>query len=472
VFVNPWIAKLAEWFDLAKLDPLVRLIGLQDHPDAGRIAVLAGAAIILLIAVYLIRLPFRGAKRPSVAAAEREARPPVRRSADEIEADLERAVDELPVSEEELAAEAEAYDAPEGAEPVGEFAEDFQDIEEAAEEPVPPPPAPKPALPAVPPVEAPAPPVEIAAEKPLTKEGLFARLRAGLAKTKAGLLGRIDALLPGRKIDDALFEELEEVLIGADLGVQTTYRLLETLRQRASRGELKDGDALKAQLRDEIRAILTAVAKPFDVTRAKPLVVLVCGVNGVGKTTTIGKLAKRFTDEGRKTMMVAADTFRAAAIEQLEIWAGRVGADFIKQRPGADPSAVAFDGISAAEARGTDVVIVDTAGRLHTKANLMDEIKKVKRVVAKKTPGAPHEVFLVLDATTGQNAIQQAKQFHETLELTGIILTKLDGTAKGGVIVGIADELKVPIRYIGIGERLDDLREFAPADFVDALFAE
>ena len=438
---------LREWFpeglDLSFLDPLVRLIGLEGNPEAGQLAVVAGAAVLVLVLVYLIQLSInirrrRRLKREAAPTAAEE--PEVlgeRRSVEEIEAELERAVEELPGSEEQPAPlEPEAV--PEEVETVSE------------------------------PAVAPEPEPE---EEPLTREGLFARLKSGLSKTKEGFLGRIDALVSGRKVDDELFAELEEVLIQADIGVQTTYKLLEGLKEKADRGELKDGQALKEHLKQEIRQILAVDSPALDASASRPFVILVCGVNGVGKTTTIGKLAKRFVDQGMSTMMVAGDTFRAAAIEQLEIWAQRVGADFIRQKSGADPSAVAFDGVGAAVSRQVDVVIVDTAGRLHTKDNLMDELRKVKRVVAKKMEGAPQETLLVLDATTGQNAIQQAKQFHETLGLTGIVLTKLDGTAKGGVIVGICNEMNIPIRFIGIGERLDDLREFNNEEFVEALFS-
>lgn len=312
-----------------------------------------------------------------------------------------------------------------------------------------------------------APPVEA------PRLGLFARLRKGLAKTAGGLVGKIDTILTGRtKIDADLYADLEEALITADIGVNTAYKLLEGTQRLVNERKITSPDALRALLKEQILDILKTEAIPLDTAAKKPFVIMVVGVNGVGKTTTIGKMAAQFHAQGRKVMMAAGDTFRAAAIEQLEIWAGRVGCEFLKQKQGADPSAVAFDAVQAAVARDIDVVLVDTAGRLHTKSNLMEELKKIKRVMAKIVPDAPHETVLVLDSTTGQNAITQAKTFNEAIDLSGIILTKLDGTSKGGCIVGISDELSVPIRFIGIGEQIDDLRPFDAADFVEALFDE
>ncbi len=305
------------------------------------------------------------------------------------------------------------------------------------------------------------------------EETLLDRVRSRLSKTQEMLVGRLERLALRRgTIDRDVYEELEEILMTADMGVKTSYYLLAQLQQEIERKTVKTIDALKGILKEQIYAIFDAAVAPaeVDVDRATPFVIMVVGVNGVGKTTTIGKLAAKLSNGRRRIMLVAADTFRAAAIEQLEIWSQRVGADFIAQRPGSDPSAVAYDALHAARARGTDVVIVDTAGRLHTKTNLMEELKKVKRIIARELPGAPHEVFLVLDATTGQNAILQARTFHEALNVTGLVLTKLDGTAKGGVIVGIVHELKLPVRYIGIGEAMDDLTEFDPAVFLNALF--
>ncbi|NLH48234.1 MAG: signal recognition particle-docking protein FtsY [Myxococcales bacterium] len=307
-------------------------------------------------------------------------------------------------------------------------------------------------------------------EEPEPKLSLFARLRRGLSKTAGGLVGRIDKLISGRKIDADFFAELEEILFTADLGPMTAEKLLTALETRAREEKIQDAAAIRDILKDEIRKILEPHQRPLEFDAAKPYVIMVVGVNGVGKTTTIGKLAKMITTSGKTVIMGAADTFRAAADEQLTIWAERVGADIVRQKAGSDPAAVAFDSVQAAVNRSVDVVIVDTAGRLHTKHNLMEELKKVKRVMAKVQPEEPHEVLLILDANTGQNAISQAKSFHESLGLTGIILTKLDGTAKGGCIVGICDELAVPVRYIGIGERMDDLRPFEARDFVEALF--
>lgn len=304
-----------------------------------------------------------------------------------------------------------------------------------------------------------------------TEAGLFSRLRAGLSRTQAGLLGKLDEMLSIRKeIDDSLWDDFEETLVTADLGVGTTMKLRSDIESKLSKKALRNPMLIKEALREEIlRVLKNAEGQPlaFD---AKPFVIMVAGVNGVGKTTTIGKLAYRFRKDGKNVMVAAADTFRAAAVEQLEIWANRVGSDFLKGQSGADPSAVAFDAVRAAFARDTDVLIIDTAGRLHTKTNLMEELKKIKRVIGRGLEGAPHETLLVLDATTGQNAIQQAKMFKEAIEITGIVLTKLDGTAKGGVIVAIANELKIPVKFIGIGERLGDLREFKADEFVEALF--
>jgi len=317
--------------------------------------------------------------------------------------------------------------------------------------------------------EEPRPEVEGLAEE---KKGLFARLKQGLAKTRTTITGRLDRLILGKKeITPEVMEELEEILFTSDLGVETTQELIDMVQDKVARKALSDPAKLKGTLREEILGFLnSALPEGLRYPGNSPLVVMVVGVNGVGKTTTIGKAAHRFINEGKKVLLVAADTFRAAAIEQLEIWAERVGAEVVKQKSGADPSAVAFDGIAAAVARGIDVVLIDTAGRLHTKKNLMEELQKVKRVIGKKLPGAPHEVWLVLDATTGQNAVSQAKMFHEALGVTGIILTKLDGTAKGGIVIGISHQMRLPIRFIGIGEKTEDLRPFDPHEFVKAIF--
>ena len=303
--------------------------------------------------------------------------------------------------------------------------------------------------------------------------GFFEKLKTGLSKTHQDFVEKIDRLLQGKKtIDQDLLDELESLLFAADLGVRTSTQLIEGVQQGLKRGDLQDPERVKEFIKEEILTILKSAEHPLSINLAqtRPFVFMVMGVNGVGKTTTIGKIAYHYSSQGKKILIGAADTFRAAAVEQLEVWANRVGADFIKQSKGSDPSAVAFDSIHAAKARDTDLVFIDTAGRLHTKVNLMEELKKVKRIVGRECPGAPHELLLVLDATTGQNAISQAKLFNETVGVTGIAITKLDGTAKGGILVGITEELKIPIRYIGVGEGLDDLREFNASEFVQALF--
>jgi fused signal recognition particle receptor len=301
--------------------------------------------------------------------------------------------------------------------------------------------------------------------------GFFERLKSGLSKTHANLLGQIDSLVLGKKqIDADTLEELEEILITADIGVSTAVELIRTLEQRLKRNELKDGETLKRALKEELLARLSWQSASLDISSASPYVILVIGVNGVGKTTTIGKLASRFIAQGQRVLLAAGDTFRAAAAEQLEIWGERAGAEVIRHKEGADPSAVVFDACRAALARKSDILIVDTAGRLHTKVNLMEEMKKIRRILGREIPGAPHETLLILDAATGQNAISQAKLFKESAAVTGIALTKLDGTAKGGIVVAVSNEFKIPVRFIGVGEGVDDLREFDPAQFVEALF--
>ncbi|HYB20650.1 MAG TPA: signal recognition particle-docking protein FtsY [Thermodesulfobacteriota bacterium] len=303
------------------------------------------------------------------------------------------------------------------------------------------------------------------------KKGFFQRLKEGLFKTHQSMVSKIDQLIAGkRKIDDSLLEELEEILITSDIGVKTTHQLLGKVTEKVQRKELEDADQLKKALQEQIFLILNRQEKALDISAARPFVIMVIGVNGTGKTTTISKMAQKFKGQGKSVLLVAADTFRAAAIEQLEVWGQRVGCEVIRHQSGSDPSAVVFDSLKAGKARGSEVIIVDTAGRLHTKVNLMEELKKIKRVMARELPSSPHEILLVLDATTGQNAISQAKMFDQELGVTGIVLTKLDGTAKGGILISISDELKIPIRYIGIGEKVDDLREFNSRDFVGALF--
>ncbi len=302
------------------------------------------------------------------------------------------------------------------------------------------------------------------------KKGFFGRLKDRLTKTRETLISRVDHLVLGKKeIDEDLLDELEEILITSDLGVMTTRALIESVQQKVKRKELDNPERLKETLQQEILRFLEVPGKIPDYSQ-KPFIILVIGVNGVGKTTTIGKLAQKFKSQGKKVLLVAGDTFRAAAGEQLEIWAGRSGAEIIRQKEGSDPSAVVYDGVKAARSRGMDVVLIDTAGRLHTRVNLMEELKKIRRVIQKEVPEGPHQTWLILDATMGQNAISQARIFNEALEISGIILTKLDGTAKGGIIVGICNELKIPIEYIGIGEKADDLQPFNPEEFVRALF--
>lgn len=309
-------------------------------------------------------------------------------------------------------------------------------------------------------------------EKTEKENRFFTRLRQGLSKTRSGFTDRLDRLVFGAKvIDDDLMDELEEILFTADLGVATTQALIDMAREGVARKELDNPEALKKALKDKIMTFLE-IPEP-EHTQPKPnepMIIMVIGVNGVGKTTTIGKIAHNLKNDGKKVVLVAADTFRAAAVEQLVIWGERVGAEVIRQKEGSDPSAVVFDAVSASVARAVDVVLIDTAGRLHTKRNLMDELQKIKRVADKKLPGAPHQVWLVLDATTGQNALSQAEIFHKEMGITGLILTKLDGTAKGGIVIGISHQLKLPINYIGIGEKIDDLRPFVASDFVDAIF--
>ncbi len=307
----------------------------------------------------------------------------------------------------------------------------------------------------------------------IENRSFFDKLKAGLAKTRNLLTKNVDDILLGDKvIDQKLFDELEETLIMADVGPAFTYDLIEKMKEQVKRKELGDTELLKKILRDTITDTLRKSEAPLDIPQNGPFTIMVVGVNGTGKTTTIGKLAQSLKNNGKSVMLVAADTFRAAAIEQLEIWSQRVDVPLIKQKSGADPAAIVFDALFAAKSRKADVIIIDTAGRLHTKANLMEELKKMKRIMGRELPGAPHEILLVLDATTGQNAVVQAKMFNEEIGVSGIILTKLDGTAKGGVIIGIAKELNIPIRYIGIGEGLDDLKSFRSEEFVGALFEQ
>ncbi|PHO06658.1 signal recognition particle-docking protein FtsY [Thermoanaerobacterium thermosaccharolyticum] len=301
------------------------------------------------------------------------------------------------------------------------------------------------------------------------KKGLYQKLKDGLTRTRSNFTAKIDGILSlGRKIDDELFEELEEILILADVGVITTEKIIDNIKIKAKEQKIKEADKIKDLLAEEIYNIMEANERPFNIT--SPALILIVGVNGVGKTTTIGKLANKFKNEGKKVLLVAADTFRAAAIDQLEVWASRNNCEIIKHEEGSDPASVVFDGIKAAKARGADIILCDTAGRLHNKKNLMEELKKIYRVAQREFDNSNIETLLVLDATTGQNAVQQAKIFKEAVNVTGIILTKLDGTAKGGIVISIKSELDIPVRFIGVGEGIDDLQEFDSEKFVRALF--
>ena len=318
----------------------------------------------------------------------------------------------------------------------------------------------------------PEPAIELEVEsEPEPTMSLAERFKRGLSMTQSSLVGRVDSLLRSRTaIDEDLIEELEEILITADLGMATTQQLIKSIETGRAKGDLASPEQVRLLLMEELKKILLFDSKPLDVTSAAPFVIMVVGVNGVGKTTTIGKLANQFALAGKKVILGAGDTFRAAAAEQLQIWGERANVEVISHADGADPGAVAFDAAKAAVARKADILLLDTAGRLHTKVNLMEELKKIRRVLDREIPGAPHEVLLVLDATTGQNALTQAKLFNQAIPLNGIALTKLDGTAKGGIVVAIAAEMQVPVRFVGIGEQLDDLRPFDAEMFVSVLF--
>ncbi len=350
--------------------------------------------------------------------------------------------EEETISDEELEAQALAAEAAEEAVMVVPVADENEPVEEIVQE----------------------------QEKP-TKEGFFARLKRSLIKTKENLGSGFISLFRGKKIDDDLFEELEEQLLIADVGVETTRKIISSLTESASRKQLRDAEALYGLLKEEMGEILAKVDEPLNIEGKMPFVILMVGVNGVGKTTTIGKLARQFEQQGKSVMLAAGDTFRAAAVEQLQVWGQRNNIPVIAQHTGADSASVIFDAIQAAKARNVDVLIADTAGRLQNKSHLMEELKKIVRVMKKLDEDAPHEIMLTIDASTGQNAISQAKLFHEAVGLTGITLTKLDGTAKGGVIFSVADQFGIPIRYIGVGERIEDLRPFKSGDFIEALFA-
>ncbi|AIR59864.1 cell division protein FtsY [Cedecea neteri] len=391
-------------------------------------------------------------KQP-VAAVEHETLPLPEEIAENVEQPDEWQAEQDEIVNEEVA-QAEALFAHEAAvedEAVAEEAVDEEPEEESVEE---------------------AAPVAVLQEqeKP-TKEGFFARLKRSLVKTKQNLGSGFISLFRGKKIDDDLFEELEEQLLIADVGVETTRKIIANLTEGASRKQLRDAEALYGLLKEEMSEILAKVDEPLNVEGKTPFVILMVGVNGVGKTTTIGKLARQFEQQGKSVMLAAGDTFRAAAVEQLQVWGQRNNIPVVAQHTGADSASVIFDAIQAAKARNIDVLIADTAGRLQNKSHLMEELKKIVRVMKKLDEDAPHEVMLTIDASTGQNAISQAKLFHEAVGLTGITLTKLDGTAKGGVIFSVADQFGIPIRYIGVGEQISDLRPFNAGDFIEALFA-
>ncbi|EGF7261543.1 signal recognition particle-docking protein FtsY [Salmonella enterica] len=405
---------------------------------------------------------------PEPAVAIETAAPQIAVEREELP--LPEEVKDEAISPEEWQAEAETVEVIAAVEEEGENAAKFTDEEleaqalaaQAAEE----------AVMVVPPAEEDAPVEAIVQEqeKP-TKEGFFARLKRSLLKTKENLGSGFISLFRGKKIDDDLFEELEEQLLIADVGVETTRKIIANLTEGASRKQLKDAEALYGLLKDEMGEILAKVDEPLNIEGKTPFVILMVGVNGVGKTTTIGKLARQFEQQGKSVMLAAGDTFRAAAVEQLQVWGQRNNIPVIAQHTGADSASVIFDAIQAAKARNVDVLIADTAGRLQNKSHLMEELKKIVRVMKKLDEEAPHEVMLTIDASTGQNAVSQAKLFHEAVGLTGITLTKLDGTAKGGVIFSVADQFGIPIRYIGVGERIEDLRPFKADDFIEALFA-
>ncbi|HFW4629094.1 TPA: signal recognition particle-docking protein FtsY [Salmonella enterica subsp. enterica serovar Oranienburg] len=405
---------------------------------------------------------------PEPATAVETAAPQIAVEREELP--LPEEVKDEAISPEEWQAEAETVEVIAAVEEEGENAAKFTDEEleaqalaaQAAEE----------AVMVVPPAEEDAPVEAIVQEqeKP-TKEGFFARLKRSLLKTKENLGSGFISLFRGKKIDDDLFEDLEEQLLIADVGVETTRKIIANLTEGASRKQLKDAEALYGLLKGEMGEILAKVDEPLNIEGKTPFVILMVGVNGVGKTTTIGKLARQFEQQGKSVMLAAGDTFRAAAVEQLQVWGQRNNIPVIAQHTGADSASVIFDAIQAAKARNVDVLIADTAGRLQNKSHLMEELKKIVRVMKKLDEEAPHEVMLTIDASTGQNAVSQAKLFHEAVGLTGITLTKLDGTAKGGVIFSVADQFGIPIRYIGVGERIEDLRPFKADDFIEALFA-
>jgi fused signal recognition particle receptor len=413
------------------LDKLAAILGNMGVPEQQQAAVALGVvfvlATLLVVVVVWLLIRRRGPGRDASPQVGAEAAPP---PAESPSAEVEPSVTTVPETTEKAAES--------GYEPAADAV--------------------------APTVQAPAP-----AEEEILP--LFERMRRGLAKTQASLVGRVDALLGGRsRVDSELLEELEEILITADLGMKTTQELMRAIEERLAGDEARNPNLVREVLQQEMRSRLSFDQIAGDADSGGVKVVLVVGVNGVGKTTTIGKLAKRYTDAGKKVVLGAGDTFRAAAAEQLEEWGRRVGVDVIRHQPGADPGAVAYDAARAAVARKADILLLDTAGRLHTKVNLMEELKKIQRVLAREIPGAPHETLLVLDATTGQNALVQARLFGQAVALSGVILTKLDGTSRGGIVVAIAAELNLPVRYVGVGEQVADLRPFDAGEFVSALF--
>jgi len=421
------------------------------------LGIVGGVIVSGLLGFVVVRRARASRQRMIDAAGEVPApRVPEKRKGRALrEAELQEEPEAGPEGEAE-AAPAESEAAPETAPAAGKPAARPRE----GGEPTPPPPEPE---------RAPAQVIPFPAPAPALRKG--AALLPGLQRTRGGFIARLGAIFAGKKeIDPSVVDEIEKVLLTADIGVRTSQKLLEELRSSLSRRELADPDALWAFLRRRATEMLSLPAPPIDFGSAQPFVLLVIGVNGSGKTTTIGKLAARLTADGKKVLLAAGDTFRAAAVEQLDVWAKRTSTTLVRGKENADPSSVIFDGVKRAATESFDVAICDTAGRLHTKTELMQELQKVRRVVGKASPGAPHETWLVIDSTSGQNAIAQAQIFTEAMAVSGIVLTKLDGTAKGGVILGIADQLKIPVRYIGIGEKVEDLRPFDADEFVDALF--
>ena len=457
--------------------------GLGTHIDPA-VAVPVAVAVVAFVAIYFL---LRKKESPPETVAEEQEQPEaVSAEPEEAEQPPEFSAPDIPPVE--VAEPAPESPAPQSAAP--------EPTEAEKEEIVAPPPDPVPApLPIeVPEEPVPAEEVEPEAEEPEVEEepeedtataeqevvaeekeeepegDFFSRLSLGLSKTRRGILQNLEHVFSSGRVDDAAWDEFEEILIMSDMGVSTTAKLREKVSSAVSAGDSGDMEKIKTLLEKEILDILRGVESPVAEFSAKPAVFMVAGVNGVGKTTSIGKIANRFTQDGKKVMVAAADTFRAAAVEQLGVWAERVGSDFLRGQTGADPSAVAYDAVKASVSRDIDLLIIDTAGRVHTKTGLMDELKKLRRVVARELEGAPHETLLVVDATTGQNAVEQARVFGEAIGITGIVLTKLDGTAKGGIIVAIAEQLGLPVKYIGVGEGLGDLREFDAEQFTKALF--